>query len=190
VNSFQVLGTSLALLFSLSARALADTTTFHIKAADWAKTTDQDTQFQRDVEMFYATLFPDEKAVSTLARMVQDPKVGKDILKNAADNKVLGRVVVAMAYGDGMGGLIARDVLVHGSSAAYGNILGTHAVLEIRPLTADDKRLLSIGGRFRAWIHGNRQAYVIKADACTACGRCVQACPVPNVIKLRRQIST
>ena len=64
-----------------------------------------------------------------------------------------------------------------------------HDVLEIRPLTTEDKRLLSLGDRFRAWVHRNRQAYVVKADACTACGRCVQACPVPHVIKLGRQIS-
>ena len=64
-----------------------------------------------------------------------------------------------------------------------------YGVLEIRPLTAEDKRLLSFGHWFRAWVHQNRQAYVVKADGCTACGRCVQACPVPHVIKLRRKIS-
>jgi NAD-dependent dihydropyrimidine dehydrogenase PreA subunit len=62
-----------------------------------------------------------------------------------------------------------------------------YSVLEIRSLTTADKRLLSLGGRFRAWVHRNRQAYVVKADAWTACARCVQECPVPNVIKLRRQ---
>ena len=65
-----------------------------------------------------------------------------------------------------------------------------YAVLEIRPLTIEDKGLLSLGGRRRAWIHGNRQAYVIKANACTACGRCVQACPVKNVITLKRRRSS
>ena len=62
-----------------------------------------------------------------------------------------------------------------------------HNVLEIRPLTAADKRQLSLGDRFRAWVHRNRQAYVIKADVCTACARCVQACPVPHVIRLKRK---
>ena len=64
-----------------------------------------------------------------------------------------------------------------------------YSVLEILPLTREDKRLLSFGDRFRAWIHGNKQAYAVKADSCTACARCVQACPVPRVIKLKRQIS-
>ena len=60
-------------------------------------------------------------------------------------------------------------------------------VLEIRPLTAAEKQLLSLGDRFRAWVHRNRQAFVVKPDACTACGRCVQACPVPRVIRLKRK---
>ena len=63
-----------------------------------------------------------------------------------------------------------------------------HAVLQILALTAQDKRQLSLGARFRAWVHGNKQAYAVNADSCTACGRCVQACPVQHVIKLRRRI--
>ena len=62
-----------------------------------------------------------------------------------------------------------------------------YAVLEIRRLTLEDKRRLSFGERLRAWIHRNRQAYVVKPDACTACGRCVQACPVKHVIRLQRR---
>jgi 4Fe-4S ferredoxin len=62
-----------------------------------------------------------------------------------------------------------------------------YSVLEIRPLTVEDKRLLSIGERLRAWLHSNRQAYPVRAEACTACGRCVQACPVRGVIRLRRR---
>jgi NAD-dependent dihydropyrimidine dehydrogenase PreA subunit len=65
-----------------------------------------------------------------------------------------------------------------------------YGVLEIRSLTVADKRLLSLGERLRAWVHRNRQAYVVKAHACTACARCVQACPVANVIKLKRQAQT
>jgi len=64
-----------------------------------------------------------------------------------------------------------------------------YSVIEIRALTAEDKRFLSLGDRFRAWVHRNRQAYVVKADGCTACARCVEACPVPGVIRLRRRIS-
>ena len=65
-----------------------------------------------------------------------------------------------------------------------------YAVLEIRPLKAEDKRRFTFHDRFRAWVHGNRQACVVIPEACTACARCVEACPVPHVIKLRRRIST
>ena len=64
-----------------------------------------------------------------------------------------------------------------------------YSVLEIHSLTVEDKRLLSLLARFRAWVHGNRQVYVVKSDGCTACAHCVKACPTKNVIKLRRRIS-
>ena len=32
-----------------------------------------------------------------------------------------------------------------------------YSVLEIHSLTVEDKRLLSLLARFRAWVHGNRQ---------------------------------
>ncbi len=62
-----------------------------------------------------------------------------------------------------------------------------HRVLEIRRLTKEEKKHLSLGGCLRAWIHGNQQAHIAKEDACTACARCVEACPVQHVIKLRRR---
>src|SRR5208283_3034138 len=61
-----------------------------------------------------------------------------------------------------------------------------YSVLQVLPLKAFDKHLLSTSERFRAWAHGNRQAYVTKPQECTACGLCVEAC-VMRAIKLRRQ---
>ena len=52
-----------------------------------------------------------------------------------------------------------------------------NGVLQVRDLTTEDKRLLSLGQRLRAWIHRNRQSYVIAPDHCTGCGKCVRACP-------------
>ncbi len=60
------------------------------------------------------------------------------------------------------------------------------SVLEVRRLTVEDKRHLSLGERLRAWVHGNQQAYVVKGDQCTACAECVKACP-QHVIKLKRR---
>lgn len=50
-------------------------------------------------------------------------------------------------------------------------------VFEIRPLAPPDRAALSILGRLKAWAHGNRQAYVVRAVDCRACRRCIQACP-------------
>lgn len=61
-----------------------------------------------------------------------------------------------------------------------------YSVLAVRPLASQDKRAFNFHDRLRAWVHGNRQAYAVKADRCTACGECVRACPVKGVIKLRR----
>jgi formate hydrogenlyase subunit 6/NADH:ubiquinone oxidoreductase subunit I len=55
-----------------------------------------------------------------------------------------------------------------------------YGLLEVRPLTAADKRLLSLGDRFRAWVHHNRQAFVVEADVRIDCVRCGVACPVPQ----------
>ena len=52
-----------------------------------------------------------------------------------------------------------------------------YSVFEIRALTAEDRRALSFVGRLKAWAHGNRQAFAVRADACHGCGLCVAACP-------------
>ena len=50
-------------------------------------------------------------------------------------------------------------------------------VFEIRTLTPPDRAALSLVGRMKAWVHGNRQAYVIRPADCHACQLCIQACP-------------
>lgn len=50
-------------------------------------------------------------------------------------------------------------------------------VFEIRPLTEADRQSLSLRGRITSWAHGNKQAYVVHAEACHACGLCITACP-------------
>jgi NAD-dependent dihydropyrimidine dehydrogenase PreA subunit len=64
-----------------------------------------------------------------------------------------------------------------------------YGVLEILPLTAADKHLMNFGDRLRGFVHGNRQAYAVEPDKCTACGLCVQACMM-HAIKLKRQSAT
>ena len=57
-------------------------------------------------------------------------------------------------------------------------------VFEIRTLGDAERAGLSLVGRMKAFFHGNRQAFVARAEQCHACGLCVQACP-EKAIKLR-----
>ena len=50
-------------------------------------------------------------------------------------------------------------------------------VFELRRLGPEDKAGLSLRGRLKALVHGGRQAFVARPEACHACGLCVAACP-------------
>lgn len=50
-------------------------------------------------------------------------------------------------------------------------------VFEVRALTPDELSSLSFLSRIRVRVHGGRQAFAVRADACHACGKCVSACP-------------
>jgi NAD-dependent dihydropyrimidine dehydrogenase PreA subunit len=56
-------------------------------------------------------------------------------------------------------------------------------VFEMRTLTKAERRAIPFFGRLKAAVHGNRQAFAVRAEACHACGLCVQACP-ERAIKL------
>ena len=58
-------------------------------------------------------------------------------------------------------------------------------VFEIRDLLPADRAALSLIGKLKAWAHGNRQAYVVKPEACHACKLCIEACP-ESALELRR----
>ena len=50
-------------------------------------------------------------------------------------------------------------------------------VFEIRTLARNERAALSLVGRLKAWAHGGKQAFAVRADDCRACGKCVSACP-------------
>jgi NAD-dependent dihydropyrimidine dehydrogenase PreA subunit len=52
-----------------------------------------------------------------------------------------------------------------------------YGVFEIRRLAAEDRALLSLPGKLKAWAHGNRQAFVVRPADCHACQLCIKACP-------------
>ncbi len=61
-----------------------------------------------------------------------------------------------------------------------------YEVFEIRKLTRDEQRARPALTRVKLWVHGNRQAFVVNADACHACGLCVRACPEDAIDLVRR----
>jgi 4Fe-4S ferredoxin len=44
-------------------------------------------------------------------------------------------------------------------------------------LSNDDKAAMPFFSRFKARLHGNRQAFAVRANDCQACGVCITACP-------------
>ena len=50
-------------------------------------------------------------------------------------------------------------------------------VFEMRKLAPEDRAGMSFLGKLKAFAHGNRQAYVVRAADCHACQLCIAACP-------------
>jgi NAD-dependent dihydropyrimidine dehydrogenase PreA subunit len=58
-------------------------------------------------------------------------------------------------------------------------------VFEIGTLPSEERAKLSLKGRLKAFVHGNKQAFAVRAADCHGCGLCVEACP-EKAITLRR----
>jgi len=50
-------------------------------------------------------------------------------------------------------------------------------VFEMQMLSEADTGAMGFFSRFKARVHGNRQAFVVRANDCHACGVCITACP-------------
>src|SRR5262245_13338696 len=60
-----------------------------------------------------------------------------------------------------------------------------YGVFEMAALGDAERAQLTLVGRLKAWAHGGRQAFAVRAADCHACGLCVAACP-ERAISLRR----
>ncbi len=58
-------------------------------------------------------------------------------------------------------------------------------VFELGTLSAEQRAGLSFKGRVKAWAHGGKQAFAVRAAECHGCGLCVEACP-EQAIRLAR----
>jgi 4Fe-4S ferredoxin len=61
-------------------------------------------------------------------------------------------------------------------------------VLIIRTVSSEEKAKFPVVGRFKLFLHGGKQAFVLNPDSCRGCGLCVTACP-EKAIKLQRRLS-
>jgi NAD-dependent dihydropyrimidine dehydrogenase PreA subunit len=50
-------------------------------------------------------------------------------------------------------------------------------VFELGVLDRGERAKLTLVGKLKAFAHGGRQAFAVRAELCQACGRCVEACP-------------
>jgi 4Fe-4S ferredoxin len=59
-----------------------------------------------------------------------------------------------------------------------------YAVFTVRRLTDPERARLGLLTRLKVFVHGGKQGFVTRPDACHACGLCVTACP-EKAIQLR-----
>ena len=52
-----------------------------------------------------------------------------------------------------------------------------YGVFEIRRVEPEERSALGFLARAKLFVHGGRQAFATRAEACHACGLCVTACP-------------
>jgi len=62
-------------------------------------------------------------------------------------------------------------------------------VFEMRKLGADDRQAIPFLARLKATLHGNWQAFAVRAQECRACGLCVAACPEDAITLARVGLS-
>lgn len=58
-------------------------------------------------------------------------------------------------------------------------------VFELRTLTNNERGALGLKARVKVFVHGGKQAFVVRADACRGCGLCVTTCPERAITLMR-----
>ena len=66
-------------------------------------------------------------------------------------------------------------------------VICPYEVFELGVVPQEDRLGLGMLARVKGFIHGWKQAYAVNAEACRACGLCVQSCPEKAITLARRQ---
>ncbi len=66
-------------------------------------------------------------------------------------------------------------------------VICPYEVFELDIVPAEDRAGLGFMGKVKGTLHGWKQAYAVRAEACQACGLCVSACPEKAIRLARRR---
>ena len=61
-------------------------------------------------------------------------------------------------------------------------------VFEMRKLGDAEKRAMPFHSRLKAGLHGNLQAFAVRAEDCHGCGLCISACPEQAIKLVLREV--
>jgi 4Fe-4S ferredoxin len=75
--------------------------------------------------------------------------------------------------------MTTRPVIDHGRCEAKRDCVRDcpYDVFEVRRMDSDDFTALNMLGKLRSTAHRRMTAYVVRADDCHECGKCVAGCP-------------
>jgi len=75
--------------------------------------------------------------------------------------------------------MTTRPVIDHGRCEAKRDCVRVcpYDVFEVRRMDAEDFNSLNVLGKLRSTAHRRMTAYVVRADDCHECGKCVTSCP-------------
>ncbi len=65
-------------------------------------------------------------------------------------------------------------------------VICPYDVFDLGILPQEDRSGLGVVAKVKGFVHGWKQSFAVRAEACRACGLCVAACP-EKAIKLQRR---